>query len=364
MPSADSIDTVSRIGAEILAPLLSVWAVAAMDRLRRDQALHAVAVLRDGALAQPALARLAPDLAPRTASAWLSRRHVGAAAIADADDHENLLNLLVRMRHRPARWGEAAAELGLPPPDDTAQALALQGETLEHFWAWLRRPTIAAALSQQGADQRGAILAHLDQRVPTGAPLLLLDVGYAGTVQRCLKRIHTLAGRPRPIHGLYLLTSSGAKWAMAGAGEVRGLLAHLGEPAPTAALLLRHRDVLEALLAPPWGELDALTAAGDERYAASPLPPEQLAQAAALQRAGLECLDADTPLPRAQDALLRLLTAPTADEANLIGPWRHADSTALDGLRRLDDGPGDGDRDLCLWPAAARWRNIVSARGD
>lgn len=364
MPPPDSNDAASRIGAEILAPLLSVWAVAAMDWLRRDQALHAVAVLRDGALAQPALARLAPDLARRTAAAWLSRRHVGVAAIADADDHENLLNLLVRMRHRPARWGEAAAELGLPYPDETAQALPLQDEPLDHFWAWLRRPTIAAALNQHCADQRGAILAHLDRRVPAGAPLLLLDVGYAGTVQRCLKRIHTLADRPRPVHGLYLLTSSGAKWAMAGAGEVRGLLAHLGEPVPTAALLLRHRDVLEALLAPPWGELDTLTAAGDERYAASPLPPEQLAQSAALQRAALDCLDADAPLPQAQEALLRLLTAPTAEEADLIGAWRHADSTALDGLRRLDAGPGDGDRALCLWPAAARRRHTASARGD
>lgn len=356
MPPPDINDVASRVGAEILAPLLSVWAVAAMDWLRRDQAVHAVAVWRDGALAQPALARLAPELAPRTASAWLSRRHVGAAAIADADDRENLLNLLVRMRHRPARWGEAAVELGLPPPDDTVQALPLQGETLDHFWAWLRRPTIAAALCQHGTDQRGAILAHLDQRVPIGAPLLLLDVGYAGTVQRCLKRIHTLAGRPRPIHGLYLLTSSGAKWAMAGAGEVHGLLAHLGEPAATAALLLRHRDVLEALLAPPRGELDTLTAAGDEQHAASPLPPEQLAQAAALQRAALECLRPDIPLTQTQDALLRLLITPGADEADLIGAWLHADSTALDGLRRLDDGPGDGDRDLCLWPAAARWR--------
>lgn len=346
-------DVFAAAGRAVLAPVLAVWAGAVARRLRDDPALVPLALMRDGAVLGQAAAR---RLGRPVVSAWLSRRPTAIAAIADAEDHENLLNLLVRMRPHPASWGQAAAELCLPPPPDGMAEHRLDGDALPRFWQWLAEPRTAAALTTATEGARIAVLAHLDSLdVPHGAPLLLLDVGYAATVQRCLKRALTLSNRARPVHGLYLMTSPGARWAMAGDGGVAGVLAHLGEPSEVAAMLLRHRDVLEALLATAHGELLGYSATGSPLTAATLLPPEQIAQAARLQQAALDGMDQwDGNVGTAREALSRLLLSPTEAEAAALGPWLHADATALDGPRRLADGPPDGDRNTTLWPAAAR----------
>jgi hypothetical protein len=164
-----------------------------------------------------------------------------------------------------------------------------------------------------------------------------------------------LSNRARPVHGLYLMTSPGARWAMAGDGTVSGVLAELGQPADFAALLLRHRDVLEALLATAHGELLGYSATGSPLTAATLLPPEQIAQVTRLQQAALDGMDQwDGNVETARAALSRLLLSPATAEVAALGPWLHTDSTALDGPRRLADGPPDGGRDTTLWPAAAR----------
>ncbi|WP_291722273.1 hypothetical protein [Magnetospirillum sp. 64-120] len=338
----------------VLAPVLSAWANAAISALRHDPALHAVAALRDGALATQAIGRLAPELKPRLARAWLSRRLTAIAAIDGAQDHENLSNYLVRMRHRPCTWAEAADELRLPPPPADKAELPL--DRMEPFWSWLETPNVRQALETRVRKTRHALLTHLDSQVDPQVPLLIVDVGYAATVQRCLKRVHHLVGRPRRIDGLYLLTSPGAHRAEDASGKIHGVLAHLGQPQAEARCLIRHRDVLECLLAPNLGELHELDSNGVPVLTPPLQDPSEQDERAGLQAAALESLDPGISPDQARQSLLRFLMAPQADEAALVGRWHHADSTALDGFRRLDDGPVHGDRDQCLWPAAARFR--------
>lgn len=351
---------ISAIGRDVLAPLLSVWAEAAIDWLRTNSDVHAVALWRDGALAETALQKLAPDLTPRLGHAWIGRRQAAIAAIADADDHENLENFLIRMRHAPARWDEAASDLGLA--SHGADNPPLTGTVLARFRHWLTQPDRAHFLRQHTAEMRRRLLAHLDRQAPPQAPLLLLDVGYAATVQRCLKRIHALAERPRPLHGLYLLTSPGATWAEPGPGLVRAVLAQYGQPPALATALLRHRDVLECLLGTDRGELSHYDDLGQPFSSASPLAPDQHRQSAEIQQAALAMLGPSHTLAQAGAALMRFLLKPSLAEASLVGTWQHADSTALEGLRRLDDGPPDGDRSQTLWPAAARLRTESRSR--
>ena len=349
----DKNDVFAAIGRTVLAPVLAVWADAVAQRLKDDPALVPLALMRDGAVLGQAAAR---RLGRPVAVAWLSRRPSAIAAIADAEDHENLLNLLVRMRHRPASWGEAAAELSLPPPPMGMEGQRLEGYILPCFLYWLTLPQIAYPLYTATVGTRAAIMNHLcGLDMLKTAPLLLLDVGYAATVQRCLKRVLALSGQRQTVHGLYLMTSPGARWAMAGRGGVTGVLAELGQPPDFAALLLRHRDVLEALLATGEGELQGYSPQGVPATAPSALAQEQIAQAARLQQAALDGMDQwDGNVETARAALSRLLLSPTEAEAAALGSWLHADATALDGPRRLADGPPDGGRDTTLWPAAAR----------
>lgn len=358
----DAADPFAAIGRQVLAPLLAAWAEAAAARLRDDPALAPLALMRDGAILGRAVGR---RLGRPVANAWLGRRHTAIAAVAHAGDHDNLLNLLVRMRHRPARWDEAAAELSLPSPPAALASRPLDDALLPRFWDWLAHSAVATALEGRTRAARQAVLAHLDALpLPADCPLLLLDVGYAATVQRCLKRVLALSERQRPVHGLYLLTSPGARWAMAGDGRVDGVLANLGAPQPFAATLLRHRDVLECLLATQKGELAGYGPQGEALSSPSPLSASQIAEAALVQAAALEHMGVCSGgVEAARAALSRLLLEPSAAEAHALGGWVHADATALDGVRRLDDGPPDGERDVTLWPAAARLRTGMPVRG-
>lgn len=350
----------------MLGPVLAAFAEHASARLHRSPDLRGLALARDGGILGESVRRRAPDLAHRVADAWFSRRLAAIAAIADAHDREALANLLVRMRHRPATAAEAAAELGLPPPTEAGEA-SLVGEAFERFCDRLTAPDPAARIAARIHQTRRRVLAHLDGlHLPEDAPLLLLDVGYAGTIQRCLSRALKLAGRPRPVHGLYLFTSPGAVWAMAEGGEVHGVLGSLGAPEPFASTFLRHRDVMECLLAAPLGELADYGEDGTPR-SLPPVPPVgQRRSLAKLQAAALAFVEHWRTLPAtAPDdaaALARLVAArlfllPLSEETAVMGEWVHADSTALDGVRRLADGPPGAGRDQTLWPAAAALRS-------
>ena len=360
MPEADRA-VAAAVGRAVLAPLLSAHAAAAARWLDRVPSLHGVALRRDGTLLGLATQRLAPHLTPRLGQAWLGRQQVAAAAIDGAADHENLLNLLARMRRRPALWGEAADMLALPPPPRPDLPLGVPSPPA--FWDWLARPAIDARLRQRCDQVRRRLLAHLDAAIPATAPLMLLDVGYAGTVQRCLKRIHRLAGRPRPIHGLYLLTSPGIAWAKPGPGTIRTVLAGPERQPLAAATLLRHRDVLECLLAESAGELLDYGDDGTPVTAPPPADDERRRLQGHLHASALDAVAPGISARRARAALLDFLLGPDAATARLIGDWRHADQSALDGCRRLADGPPDGDRDQTLWPAAAALRQRAPGGG-
>lgn len=352
------------IGHHVLGPVLAAWADHAAITLTHTPGLHALALRRDGAVLGEAVRRHTPALAGRVSDGWLSRRGSATAAIADAHDREGLANLLIRMRHRPATAAEAAAELGLPSPADDPDT-PLTGDAFERFCDEIAAPALSTRLEHHVGEARQALLAHLDSLgLPKDAPLMLLDVGYAATVQRCLARTLELAGRRQAVHGLYFVTSPGALWAMAQGGSVTGVFGMLGAPEPFAPTFLRHRDVVECLLAQPEGELQGYDAAGRPRCAPSALPASQIAAADRLQAAALNFVDhwaRQPPLPLEDSAALvrliltRLFLRPLPNEVAVLGDWLHADTTALGAPRRLAEGPSlaAASREQTLWPAAA-----------
>lgn len=356
------------IGHYVLGPVLAAWADCAAAMLTQAPKVHALALKRDGTILGEAVRRHTPALAGRLSDAWLSRRSSAVAAIAGAHDREGLANLLIRMRHRPATAAEAATELGLPCPSHDPD-LPLTGERFERFCDLAATPALCARLEDYVNEVRRTVLAHLDSlNLPEGSPLLLLDVGYAGTVQRCLKTILALAGRKRPIHGLYFGTSPGALWAMTDGSTAGGVFGMLGAPEPFMPTFLRHRDVVECLLAQPEGELLGYNSSGHPRCAPSALPPGQIAAAGRLQAAALAFVEhwgrQEAPLPSEDSAALarlvltRLFLQPLPNEVAILADWVHADATSLGAPRRLAEGPplADASREQMLWPAAAMSR--------
>lgn len=366
LPDAEG-DVLDTIGRRRLGPLAAGYAHWAWQRVAAGSGLDApriFGVMRDGGFLAACLRAARPEAAAQVGEVWLSRRLCLAAAIASADDRESLVNMLVRARGVPARVAEALSDLGLAgeTPRGLDPDAVLAGDTLARFLDWLAGPA-RSALAPHVAGLRAAILAHLGERgALDGATLPLLDVGYAGSIQRALSRILAMAGSPvRPL-GLYVLTSPGLLWALREGGAAHGFLAHLGAPEWCANTFLRCREVFESLCSADVGPLRSYGPGGQPLCDPPVAPLGQRSAIAAIQGAALAHVR-DTPAPAAAEAARRawisFIVAPTPTEAGVMGDWLFDDALAVGLPRRLGRGPHHltAPRSQVLWPFAAAIRN-------
>lgn len=347
-PGMGGGDFYAAFGAALLGPLVggfAHWAWRQWRPLAGGGAL--VAVMRDGALLGRAVARRAGRDVPEI---WLSRSLCLLGAVADVHDGEALRNLLVRARSHPATTAEALNDLGLA--DESVPGLAssapLAGEGVDRLLDWLAgTPVAAARVAAASAAARRAVLEHLDAAGALGGPTLgLIDVGYCGTIQRCLSRITALEGVPVRTLGLYLATSPGAVWAAGQQAMVRGFAVQYGAPDWLAVPLIRARAVLELLLGAPLGALAGYDH-GMPRLAPPDYPAGQREAMARMQDAALAAAGRPPGRMAARLLLARLLAAPTAEEVRHLGHWLYHDHLTVAHPQALSGA---------LWPAAEAFR--------
>ncbi len=361
-------------GFALLGPVLAgfaAWAWGLIDGAPAEAAV--VGVMRDGGLLAASLRAARPAAESRVTEAWLGRRACLLAALYGADDAEGLRNLLVRSRGRPARMAEIQADFGLAGetgplrPDEP-----VVGDAVPAVLAWLAGDRRArAAVAETGTRLRRGIVSHLRGLGLLGRPLVLLDVGYAGTVQRLLPRILVAEGVPAPVTGLYLATTPGVVWAARTTGMARGYLVDHGAPVAVAGPLIRSREVVEALLGSADGPLAGYAPDGTPRLGPPVAGPAQTADLARIQAGALAFVetpgtvatataDHDAARTRARAIVWRLLAVPCAREAGRWGGWIHEDALATDGPQpltgdgRLPDAPTavlTAPRVAVLWPA-------------
>lgn len=339
----DGSDFHTAFGAVVLGPVVGAfaqWAWRQWRPLAGGGTL--VAVMRDGGLLGRAVARDAGQDVPEV---WLSRSLCLLGAVAGAEDREALRNLLVRARSRPATVAEALDELGLAGEcvPGLAPSAPLTGKGLERLLDWLAETSAAERVAAASGAARRAVLEHLHAAgALRGSTLGLIDVGYSGTIQRCLTRIAALQGMPLRTLGLYLATSPGAVWAVGREAMVRGFAVQYGAPGWLAAPLIRGRAVLELLLGAPLGPL-----AGYDRGAPRLSPPGYpVGQRDAMRRMQDAALANARPAGRAEvrRRLARLLMAPSAEEVRHIGRWLYQDRLTVAHPQPLGGA--------ALWPAA------------
>lgn len=316
-------------------------------------------VMRDGGVLADAVVAARPQ--PRSGKLWLSRRLCLVAALASADDGQGLLNLLARARAHPASAAEARDELGVtdePLPPGLTETTPLTGDNLERFVDWLGSGRRRRGAEQRIRTMRTRILNHLRaQHALDGPVLTLMDVGYAGTIQRTITRIFELEHIAVRVDGAYLLSTPGAVWAIGNGGRASGFLANFGAPEWFTTEFIASREVVESLCASGDGPLIGYHEDGTALCGAPRIPSAQRIVLTARHQA-VRAQIAATPvamLPtadQARQACFRLLTAPTATEAAEFGQWIYDDPLAVGAPRRLTEcrDPATGTP---LWRAAA-----------
>lgn len=344
-------DPLARHGAEMVGPVL----VAFLDWVRQRAADIGAPVIacpsREGRLFVDILDRLGAD--PPGRAFHLSRQASIRAALADGDR-----TTLARFLRRPVPLSlhRLLAQAGLDPDDCTGLPDLPVGPDAIDTVAARIPDALVARIAERAVPVRDGLIAHLRERVGLKAPLVLADLGFAGTIQENLRRALASAGLAIPIHGLYLATSAEAAGHQRADSLLEGWLAAFGEPVCVAMPLLRASRLLEQMCMCDEGSVRAYHADGTPDLGVNALPPAQMSAIARLQ-SGILALaeswntldpppDASTRHWRGQIAAIldRLLTRPSTDETALFADWVFDENAGIEHTRPLvGAGPWQAD---------------------
>ena len=188
---------------------------------------------------------------------------------------------------------------------------------------------------------------------PLPRRLILVDLGYQGTIQECLQRVLQHEGRDVTTHGLYLVTGGEVGRAQATGAVAEGWLAENGQPIAMAHTFMRSPEIAEQSLMADCGTTIGHTPDGEPILDEFRVPSRQRSQVAAIQRGVLTYVRgwreqreadpaaADVDLRRRYQAIcIRMVARPLEEELTLFGNWRHDENFGSGTSRGLAEADG------------------------
>ncbi len=344
-------------GATVFGPAFTGFGTWVHERAAQYGARRVLCLMREGEFLDRLLTAAAPYVPIPVASepVWLSRQ-VCALASLTTGGREEIEAFLVR--RKPSSVAGLLAQVGvdaalLPSLQDVSgaplDAPDVAGRVLD---ALDDVPQARAQIVATAHRVRSQLYDHLDRHLPAEGPVVVVDVGWGGTIQTLLSRLLEQRGTPRQVVGLYLVTQAVAEARLLDGLVLEGYLASGGEPAVLLDPVLRTPEILEQVTMADAGTLVGFHADGSARTADQRMPRWQVAQKDAVQAgilafqrlwheqrsAGEQPLQLDGhPRLLMLAALRRLLTRPSVEEALAFGGWLHDDNFGDDAVSPVLD---------------------------
>lgn len=376
-----------QIGAAQLGPVFAGFARWIVGACAARQVTKVFGIMREGRFLGRLVDATARDLGVplKTEEVWLSRRAVIGASLY-ADDLSRLGDAIA------VAPGESEvdilASLGLTQADVTAVlpgfAVRTNGALSALTEAILGSAGLRAKVLARAEDLRRGLLKGLAKHFDINSPqrVVLMDLGYAATIQTVLAGILAREGAKVQLEGLYLALNERALLHRQAGSEIQAFIGNDGYNALTARLLTRTPDVLEHACMCREGSLARYDAKGAPVLLANQRSATQLAQMDVLQEgilAGAATVNRllgdlartahDAPALAAQVGRMieGLLLHPSRQEAETLGAWQHEANFDLADRRALTDLAFDplaleyrgypalleAGRHQVYWPAAA-----------
>lgn len=342
-----------RFGASVMGPVFTGFAEWVHRRAQAEGVDTVYCLMREGEflsrLVNGARQYLQSDVT--AVPLWLSRSVCARASIVDASVEE--LDAFLHRRKAPTvrelceALGVGLAQVpelfdqadgGLDDPELRQRALS----------ALASRPDVRAAIVAGSAQLRQRLVDYVLETVgPDRQRILVVDLGWGGTIQAYLDRALAGAGAAMETLGLYLLTNDAAAERMLEGVRTEGFLAAGGLPERAVRWVIRSPEIIEQICMHDEGSLSGFTADSQPLRAPAQQSPVQMLQRNAVQRGILQfqrewaryvdVIPVDHRMldERAPDLLLRMvlrfIVAPTAEEATLFGTWFHDENYGSQG---------------------------------
>lgn len=262
-------------GLNVLGPILAAFDRFVADRvarLQQDGRRVAVAFLGRDGLAALEVWRTSRQ--PPAAYAEINRRVAILAAARSAAPLAEFFTKVPMVDH-----GVATGFLGMDTPRLRAAFRngPMNGASFAHALPDLITPDQVTSVTD---PIRTGLFAHLRAEIAdfdTLSDLVLVDIGYTGTVQKALRALFTDEGLPHRLHGLYLTTQDEHFCDLPDGDSAEGLIDDTVLLARSKGLVLSNIGVLEQLCAATTGSVRGHAPDGTPHHEPDPRPPEQRA---------------------------------------------------------------------------------------
>ncbi len=357
-------------GAAVLAPVFAAFARWVVGESQSLGAHRIYGLMREGRFLKRVVEAAAQQLgvALTVEELWLSRRAVVRAALT-ADDLSLLPEAILLTPGNTT--DEILTGLGLTRDDLKGLLPAFDKTHVDAVGALSRAiigtPKLKDKVLATSADLRANLLKGLAKHAGFEKGAVLLDLGYAATIQSVLARILAREGRDTKLTGLYLALNDKAAGHIRGGADLRAFFAGEGFMGATAALLSRTPDVLEHACMCKEGSLAGYDDTGVPQLLPNQRDDAQLLQMEVMQdgiMAGIAAINpllgdlgrtpSTSPTLQAQSAriIAGALLHPTRAEVAAVGAWKHEANFDLADQRRLIDlGFDPKDLEYRGWPA-------------
>jgi FMN phosphatase YigB (HAD superfamily) len=347
-------------GTAVLGPVFTGFAQWVRERAARAGAERVVCLMREGRFLKSLIdrAEAADGGHLRTDTAWASREACARAAIYEGSEGE-LRSFLARLRApSPGQILESfGLEAGDVPELDrlTQQFEATNGapgasEALVDLV--LGRPALVGKVVARSAERRRRLVAHFEAAAgPGSGPVMIVDVGWSGTIQECLQGMLCSEGSDLALHGLYLVAHVGAAERVLRGTVLEGFLGDVGTVPFDVAAITGGPELVELVCMCDDGSLLEITEDGTPVLGPVSVRPEETASRDLVQ-AGIDAYQAEWLGYRRSDLgaqepfeitpagtailgriLKRFLSQPNRDEAETFSWWEHEENF---GSRQVD----------------------------
>src|SRR5581483_3957307 len=351
-----------RFGASVLGPVLTGFAEWVVEQAEAEGTRTVYCVMREGEFLSRLVdgAAIAAGSPVRAERLWLSRHVCSRAALVDGSEDELRSFLTRRAAPTVATLVEGLGlEIGqFPELAGVAQARMDDPLTRDRvIWILTHDDDVRAQVVAQAAALRSRLASYVAGVTKGADSVVLVDLGWAGTIQERLDHALQAAGGGPSTLGLYLLTNDGALDRTIDGVHARGYLAEYGLPSKVSRWVIRSPEILEQVCMCDEGSMVDIDAVGrpvhgpSVRHGAQSLQRVSLQQGVlAFQRERSRYREQLAPparrlseaRPLLRDIVTRFVVRPTEEEAAVFGAWLHDEnfgSSAQEPIVRADVGP-------------------------
>ena len=347
-------------GTAVLGPVFTGFAQWVVERSTSIGAERIVCLMREGKFLKRLVDREAATTGRnlRIETAWVSREACARASIYQGSQEE-LSSFLARVRApSPDQLLESFGldHADLPELDDLMRRFEATNRVPEASEAFvdlvLSRPSLVAKVVARSAQRRGHLLTHFRAAAGPGrGPVIVVDVGWSGTIQERLQGILRAEGSELELHGLYLLAHEGSAERVLRGVVMEGFLGDVGTVPFDVAGITGGPELIELVCTCRDGSLLEITEDGRPLLEPISATLEETASRELVQE-GAEAYQVDRLRylggpQRPQEpfettlagrailgrVLTRFLSQPNLDEAETFSWWQHEENF---GSRQVD----------------------------